>query len=50
MYKIEAKNNIFFENLTQEEAEKRALELKYMIMVGVPSAYAVEDIQVVKIK
>ena len=50
MYKIEAKNNIFFENLTKEEAEKRALELKRMIMVGVPSAYTVEDIQVVKIK
>jgi BarA-like signal transduction histidine kinase len=50
MYKIEAKNNIFFENLTQEEAEKKALELKHMIMVGVPSTYTVEDIQVVKIK
>jgi hypothetical protein len=39
-----------FENLSKEDAEKRAREIQQMISAGIPTEYTVEQIKVIKIK
>jgi hypothetical protein len=47
-YNLYIDQMIAFENLTKEDAEKRAIELQRMIFAGIPTQYTSEQIKIVQ--
>ena len=47
-YDVYLDKKIVFEHLTEEEAQKKQLEFRQLIMAGVKTCYNVEDVKVLE--
>ena len=47
-YDVYLDKKIVFEHLTEEEAKKKQLEFRQLIMAGVKTCYNVEDVKVLE--